>query len=125
MADNKVPSKSAESETSRSSSICNESDLVQAFQQLTLTDMQRNVKVIRPDEFAQLVQWYRSKVQEDKEKNNTERRVEQAVLAIPLWILAQTKPEHLESLEYISLVQELTGSVKHILSLLHVFLHPP
>jgi hypothetical protein len=88
---------------------------IASFQQLQLTSMQDNLKHNSPDALARLREQY------TKMSNNSELRLEQILLALPLFLLTQTKPEHMKDFEYCKLLMDVDQTMDYLRSVLEKF----
>jgi hypothetical protein len=82
--------------------------VISSFQQLQLADLQRKLLHLSPEELAQLRDRYKAQ----HEKFRRDRTLEQVLIAIPLWILTQRKPDHMSEVDYMRLALNVQDTVE-------------
>lgn len=83
-------------------------DFIKMFQKISLTQLQDSLEHVSHNQMARLRDDYQTS---NKGKEMNFNRLEQALIALPLIILTQPKPEHMSDFEYTTFTVDILQSI--------------
>lgn len=90
----------------------NSDSFISEFKQLYLSDLQKELKYVQPSEFGSLYDRYKLKHSGDPSKEYSKKTIEQILIALPLWILSQDRPDDMSETQYIRTMHEIGEELK-------------